>query len=357
MSKTSDDEKGHWEQVMENFDLAFQQMNDKALHQQEIKKDLQATKEEQRLIAKQVQANGQAVASLTLWTMETEAVSEHQDDASIIFYEEENDFQNIFAAKKKSEFKAESSKHPRHHRDHHHKENLPNYSLPKIQFPKFDGSQPKIWFDNCANYFIIYSVPDRLKVTTTTMHLEGNAAKWWQAYKQNHTVPNWSKLCEIIQEKFGASDYKDAIHGLPELRQTGTVEEYTEAFQALQYDITMHNCPYDDLFFASTYVAGLKEEIRAVVEPHDPATVEKATTIAKIQQRTIARNKTKATRNYAAPRAPPPKFDQPRQPNNLNLQRIRQLRDYRRANNLCYSCGEKFELVIKLFVPRGNNHK
>lgn len=30
-------------------------------------------------------------------------------------------------------------------------------------------------------------------------------------------------------------------------------------------------------------------------------------------------------------------------PNNPNLQRIRQLRDYRRASNLCFACGDKFE--------------
>jgi hypothetical protein len=144
MSKTSEEEKSRWEQVMEHFDLAFQQMNDMALIQQEIKKDLQATKEDQKLIAQQVQANGQAVASLSLRIMEKEAVSEHSDDMSIIFDEEENDFQNIFATKKKHDFKAGTSKQPKHHDDHHHKDHLPCHSLPKFQFPKFDGSNPKI---------------------------------------------------------------------------------------------------------------------------------------------------------------------------------------------------------------------
>jgi hypothetical protein len=77
------------------------------------------------------------------------------------------------------------------------------------------------------------------------------------------------------------------------LRQTGTVEEYTAAFQALQYDITMHNCHFDDIFFASTYVARLRDDIKAVVEPHVPETVDRAVVIAKIQQRTLERNKAK----------------------------------------------------------------
>ena len=57
------------------------------------------------------------------------------------------------------------------------------------------------------------------------------------------------------------------------------------AFQALQYNITMHNSHYDEVFFASAYVAGLKDDIRAAVEPHVPLIVDRAALIAKIQQR------------------------------------------------------------------------
>ena len=58
ISKNSDNDKGRWDQVMENFDLIFQQMNDTGLIQQEIKHGLNATKDDQKVIAKQVQANG-----------------------------------------------------------------------------------------------------------------------------------------------------------------------------------------------------------------------------------------------------------------------------------------------------------
>ena len=87
MSKNSDDDNSRWEQVMEHFDLIFQQMNDIGLIQQDIKQDLNATKDDQKLIAKQVQANGQVVASLTLRHMEKEVVSDHSDDVSVIFEE------------------------------------------------------------------------------------------------------------------------------------------------------------------------------------------------------------------------------------------------------------------------------
>lgn len=65
------------------------------------------------------------------------------------------------------------------------------------------------------------------------MHLEGNAAKWWQAYKQNHQIPSWTAFGAILLAKFGADDFRTAITELLTLKQTGTVEEYTTAFQAL----------------------------------------------------------------------------------------------------------------------------
>jgi len=57
---------------MGNFDLMFAQINDLGLIQQELKTEVTAAKEEQKKIVKQVQANGQAVASLTIRQMEKE---------------------------------------------------------------------------------------------------------------------------------------------------------------------------------------------------------------------------------------------------------------------------------------------
>jgi hypothetical protein len=40
MSKTSKGDKSRWDQVMDNFDLLFQSVNDMGLLQQEIRRDL-----------------------------------------------------------------------------------------------------------------------------------------------------------------------------------------------------------------------------------------------------------------------------------------------------------------------------
>jgi DNA repair photolyase len=105
----------------------------------------------------------------------------------------------------------------------------------------------------------------------------------------------------------------------------------------------MHSAKHDELYFATQYVAGLKDEIKAIVEPQIPLTVDRAALIAKIQQKVVDRNKQKYQRHNPAFKQQQHKTEV-KQPNPVgSLWRDRQLWDYRKANNLCFHCGEKFE--------------
>jgi len=207
-------------------------MNDISVIQQELKTQMQENNKkvdkcaaEQQFIAQQVRANGQAVAQLTLQQFDKEPQEFTEGSVSAIF-EDEEEFQNVFAHTKDTH-KPSTSKQPRHTQHHTKKEDLPHHTLPKMQFPTFDGENPKIWIDNCENYFTIYTIPERLWVTTASMHLQGNAAMWWQAYKQTHRKISWKDFCSTVQSKFGSDDYKSAVQEMLNLKQTETVEEYT----------------------------------------------------------------------------------------------------------------------------------
>jgi hypothetical protein len=145
------------------------------------------------------------------------------------------------------------------------------------------------------------------------------------------------------------------MNELLDLRQTGTVEEYTAQFQSLQYTITMHNAQYDEAFFTPQYIRGLKEDIRGVVEPQRPPTVHTASIIAKIQQGVQDKSKAKYQRygNSQKQNVQPRGDTKPPTPA-PSLWRDRQLRDYRKANNLCYSCGEKFVPGHMAVCPKQN---
>ena len=52
--------------------------------------------------------------------------------------------------------------------------------IPKINFPPFDGENPKLWLGRCLDYFDMYTVPHRCWVKVATMHMIAATARWFQ---------------------------------------------------------------------------------------------------------------------------------------------------------------------------------
>ena len=46
---------------------------------------------------------------------------------------------------------------------------------PKVEFPLFDGTNPRNWVEKCAKYFNLYKIPDDQKVNLALMYLQGKA--------------------------------------------------------------------------------------------------------------------------------------------------------------------------------------
>jgi hypothetical protein len=56
---------------------------------------------------------------------------------------------------------------------------------PKMDFPRFEGSDPTIWKDNCEMYFQIYGISDLMKVKFAILNFVGNAALWLKTLQSN----------------------------------------------------------------------------------------------------------------------------------------------------------------------------
>lgn len=56
--------------------------------------------------------------------------------------------------------------------------------LSKIEFPMFDGVNPRLWRDRCDMYFEVYSVKPALKTRFATLNFKGVAASWLQMLEQ-----------------------------------------------------------------------------------------------------------------------------------------------------------------------------
>ena len=206
-------------------------------------------------------------------------------------------------------------------------------TAPKLSFPRFDGSNPRIWKSKCEDYFQLYSVPEAMKATFASLHMDDNSAKWLQMYKKKYGLTVWSKFIAAVEDKFGASDYRDAISELLDLTQTSTVEQYATAFENLQFEICMHHDGYDDLFFVSQFIKGLKYEIAAAVQSQLPPTLDRAILLAKVQQQVLEKGKQKPQR-FLSPNKQsyaPGKFESKSSSTTPVVSKERQLLNYRKA--------------------------
>jgi hypothetical protein len=217
-----------------------------------------------------------------------------------------------------------------------------------MSFPRFDGNMPRIWRDKCLDYFCLFNVNPSLWLISCTLHMDGNAALWLKVYRLRHEIATWTDLMNAVEEKFGADDHRRFMKQLLALKQRGTVEEYQLHFEELSYQIAIQNPHYDEQFYVSQFIKGLKSDIRAAVESQVPESVERAILLALVQQEVLAEGKHGAYQQYQPQRADPvpPRADAVRPALKLgqgDLWKDRQLRDYRRAHNLCFKCGEKFD--------------
>lgn len=97
--------------------------------------------------------------------------------------------------------------------------------MPKMEFLRFDGEDVRIWLDNCEAYFLMYQIPDSFKLMSTSLHLHGNTAHWFQSYKLTEYCKTWENFCMTVTQEFEVNMHHTCMSDLLVLWQQGTVQE------------------------------------------------------------------------------------------------------------------------------------
>lgn len=219
--------------------------------------------------------------------------------------------------------------------------------MPKMPFPRFDGTHPRIWKDKCHDYFRFFNISAPLWLTTATLHMDGNAAIRLQAYRKRHELGTWPQFLLAVEAEFGADDQRKSIKALLALKQTGSVEEYQTVFRSFMYEVSMHNSYYDEQFFISVYQG---VEKRAAWHGGSSGTRDSGTSVpaSSCSARSDGGNKTPCSTIFWADQrrcssSPCRGCETTYETIHWRFWKDRQLRDYRRLHNLCFKCGEKYD--------------
>lgn len=210
----------------------------------------------------------------------------------------------------------------------------------------------------------MYGVSEALKPRFAALSLKGAAATWLQTAELRGRFQTWDAFHSAVCARFDRDQYQIHMKQLDNLKQTGSVAEYHTKFESLAHSILLYNPAYDDVYFVTRFLGGLKEEIRAPIALHRPPNSDTASALALLQEEEVEASRRKnwsraENRDVGKPcskaftaldktkvpsKTGDAKFSDPAP----SQDKWQALKAYRKANNLYFTCGEKWT---------GHNHK
>lgn len=156
--------------------------------------------------------------------------------------------------------------------------------LPKLQFPLFEGENPKLWLSRCEDYLEMYFVPPHLWVRVAVSQIKGAPARWTQAVEGRLKIASWPEFTSLFLERFGRDQQELLLRQFFRLHQSGSVSEYVQQFSEIVDQLIANGHNTDPLYYTMRFVDGLREDIRATVILHRPSTLDSACSLALLQE-------------------------------------------------------------------------
>lgn len=173
--------------------------------------------------------------------------------------------------------------------------------LPKMEFPKFNGENPRLWVDRCETYFELFCVGDNLKTRFAALNFSGPAASWLQTIELRGGITSWDETRKAVCARFDKDQYQISLRHLDNLIQSGSVSEYYDTFEQLSHTILLYNPSYDDTYFVTRFLSGLKDELRTPIALHRPTFVESASALALLQEEELLHQKKLGSSRFSVP--------------------------------------------------------
>ncbi|XP_027098929.2 uncharacterized protein [Coffea arabica] len=158
---------------------------------------------------------------------------------------------------------------------------------PKIDLPLFSGDNPREWLRKCDKYCWDYQIPEEQKVEVIEIYLEGRADRWFHRVKAERPEITWEMFEELVCKRFDNLAGKDVVEEFNKLHQTGKVEEYQEKFEELKVLMTVKNPHLSEAYFISSFISGLKDEVKTMIKMLRPTSLSEAFELAILQENAL----------------------------------------------------------------------
>lgn len=131
--------------------------------------------------------------------------------------------------------------------------------LPKLDFPKFDGSNPRLWVKQCETFFDVYAIAPRLWVRYASMNLIGSAALWFQTLQGNSTEITWDAFVLSATNRFDRDEHNHLLRQFFHHQQLSDVSEYVEQFSDIVHQLLLMIPPFHPLLLPTILLMALEK--------------------------------------------------------------------------------------------------
>ncbi|XP_048503129.1 uncharacterized protein LOC125498867 [Beta vulgaris subsp. vulgaris] len=170
--------------------------------------------------------------------------------------------------------------------------------VPKIEFPVFGGANPRIWIKKCMKYFSLCKILDNQKVDLASLYLVGKAESWFNSYIAVRRSVEWEDLVVDLCARFKEEIGGNVVEEFNKLNQTGTIDDYLDAFENLKGLMLQRNPLLPEQYFLDSFIGGLKPNLKPFVKAFKPTSLNAAVEYARLQHESIQTTRFQPKSNF-----------------------------------------------------------
>ncbi|KAL2945134.1 hypothetical protein RDABS01_022845 [Bienertia sinuspersici] len=126
----------------------------------------------------------------------------------------------------------------------------------KLDFPKFDGSNSRLWIKKCCKYFVLCKIPDEQKVDLASLNMIDKAEIWVGSYLANRSYVDWNDFVIDVNARFKDEKGVNVVEEFNKLQQSGTIESYVDNFEELKSVLLQIGYNLPDQYLLESFVGG-----------------------------------------------------------------------------------------------------
>lgn len=122
---------------------------------------------------------------------------------------------------------------------------------------------------------------DHRKIKLAGLYFEGKASIWFRYHQVGRILNNWRSFQADVISRFEDFETMDVHDQFNKLKQVGTVADYEDRFEELRALVLSKNKGFNEDYFISSFISGLKDHIKGSVKMFKPQSLYDVVLLAK----------------------------------------------------------------------------